>query len=124
MTVKIMIVDDDEALRVTLQEILLDEGRDVISAKDGYQAIELASEGPLALILMDVQMPGINGVDTFLKIKEILPECVVVMMTGYSVESLVQQALSEGALMVLHKPVSIEQILKLLDDVVPQSLGS
>ncbi|NQW24478.1 MAG: response regulator [SAR202 cluster bacterium] len=119
-----MIVDDDAALRVTLQEILLDEGRDVISAKDGYQAIELASDGPLALILMDVQMPGMNGVDTFLKIKEILPECVVVMMTGYSAESLVQQALSEGALTVLHKPVSIEQILKILEDVVPKSSGS
>ena len=120
---RIMVVDDDADLRETLREILSDEGREVISAKDGFQAIEFAQEGPIALILMDIQMPGLNGVDALLKIKEILPECVFVMMTGFSVEDLVQKALSEGALTVLSKPVSLGRIFEIMEQVVPESVS-
>ena len=124
MTSKIMVVDDDTDIRSTLEEILMDEGREVVSAEDGFQAIEMASDSRIALIFMDIQMPGMNGVDAFLTIKEKLPDCVVVMMTGYAVEELVQKALSEGAKMVLSKPVSIEQILEITDEVVPESIVS
>ena len=123
MTSRIMVVDDDVDLRTTLQEILADEGRDVVSAEDGIQAVQMASEGPFALIFMDIQMPGMNGVDAFLAIKELRPDCKVVLMTGYSVESLVRTALSEGAINVLGKPVSIEQILEITDEVVPDTIA-
>ena len=124
MAGRIMVVDDDTALRVTLQEILMDEGRDVVSAEDGFQAIQIASESRIALIFMDIQMPGMNGVDAFLAIKEIHPDCIVVMMTGYSVEDLTKKALAEGAMTVLSKPVSIEQILEITNEVVPVSIAS
>lgn len=124
MTGRIMVVDDDVDLRVTLQEILMDEGQDVISAEDGFEAVKKASESRIALIFMDIQMPGMNGVDAFLAIKEILPDCVVVMMTGYAVEDLIQKALSEGAKTVLSKPVSIQQILEIIDEVVPETIVS
>ena len=123
MTSRIMVVDDDVDLRTTLQEILADEGRDVVSAEDGIQAVQMASEGPFALIFMDIQMPGMNGVDAFLVIKDLRPDCKVVLMTGYSVESLVRTALSEGAINVLGKPVSIEQILEITDEVVPDTIA-
>ena len=121
---KIMVVDDDSALRMTLQEILMEEGRDVISAEDGFQAVKMASECRISLIFMDIQMPGMNGVDAFLKIKDILPDCVVVMMTGFSVETLVQKALAEGAMTVLHKPIDIDQLLKIMEQVVPETIQS
>ena len=121
---RIMVVDDDTALRSTLQEILLDEGRDVIAAADGFEAIELAREGSIDLIFMDIRMPGMDGVEAFLKIKRILPECIVVMMTGYAVESLVEKALSEGARTCLSKPVSIEELLEIVDEVVPELIAS
>ena len=124
MTSRIMVVDDDAALRFTLKEILEEEGRDVISAKDGYQAVQRATNFPISLIFMDIQMPGMNGVETFLEIKEIQPECVVVMMTGFSVEGLVKKALKEGAYTVLHKPIAIEQVLEILEQVVPESIPS
>ena len=116
---KIMIVDDDQGLRETIQEILEDEGRNVISAEDGYEAIKIASEGPIKLILMDVAMPGINGVDAFLEIKKILPECPVVIMTGHALESLLEIALAEGVKAVLNKPVPIEQLLGIVEEFVP-----
>lgn len=124
MTNTIMVVDDDTALRSTLQEILMDEGLDVISAEDGFQAIQMASECQIALILMDIRMPGMNGVEAFLKIKEILPDCTVVMMTGYAVEALIQKALSEGAKTCLSKPVSIEQLLAIVHEVLAEPIVS
>ena len=123
MTSRIMVVDDDMDLRYTLQEILIDEGRDVVSAEDGFEAIKLASENRIALIFMDIQMPGMNGVDAFVAIKEILPDCSVVMMTGYAVEDLIQKAMAEGAKTILSKPVSIEKLWGIIDEVVPDSVS-
>ncbi len=114
MTSKIMVVDDDSDLRNTLQEILLDEGFDVISAEDGSQAIQMALENQVSLIFMDIRMPGINGVETYLEIKKISPESKVVMMTGYSAEALVDLALEEGVFAVLYKPLPVEQVLNIL----------
>ena len=102
-----------------LQEILEDEGLDVISAEDGFEAIKMASENQIDLILMDVFMPGMDGVEALPKIKEILPDCTVVMMTGYALEDLIQNALFEGAKACLIKPVSIQEILKIVGEVVP-----
>lgn len=119
MARKIMVVDDDTDLRTTLQDILTRKGWEVVSAKDGFQAIELASEGDIDLIFMDIRMPGMDGVEAFLKIKQILPDCIVVMMTGNAVESLIEQALSEGAKTCLSKPVSIEEILEIVEETMP-----
>ena len=77
------------------------------------------SVSQIALILMDIRMPGMDGVEAFLKIKEILPDCTVVMMTGQAVESRIQVALAEGAKTCLTKPISIEQVLEIVDEVVP-----
>ena len=94
---KIMVVDDDPGMRLTLVGIIEDEGYEVFGAEDGYRAIELAEETSFALIFMDIRMPGLNGVETYREIKKINPRSVVVMLTGFSVESLVKEALKEGA---------------------------
>ena len=73
MTREIMVVDDDIDLRTTLQDILIGKGREVVSAKNGFQAIEFASEGNIDLIFMNIRMPGMDVVEAFLKINEILP---------------------------------------------------
>ena len=120
----ILVVDDDMALRETLQEILADEGRTVVTAEDGFDAIEQVNYAPFSLIFMDIQMPGINGVETFLRIKLIQPEAVVVMMTGFAVEDLIKQATAEGAYTVLHKPLSVEQLLEIVEQVIPMTISS
>ena len=119
-----MVVEDDSALRMTFQELLIDEGWDVVSAEDGYQAINLASDGQIALVLMDIMMPGMNGVEAFMAIKKILPDCVVVMMTGFAEVHLLKKALSEGAMTILRKPVEIENLLGLIDTAIPESVSS
>ena len=115
---KIMVVDDEQGMVATLVGILEDEGYDVIGVDDGNQAIALAKESPFALIFMDVKMPGINGVETFREIKKISPDSVVVMMTGFSVEELVKDALEEGAYSVIYKPFEVGQILDIVQFVL------
>lgn len=119
---KIMVVDDDPHLRTTLSEILCLEGYDVITAEDGQHAVDLASGGPIDLAFMDIQMPGLNGVDAFLHLKRVQPDCIVVMMTAFSVEHLVNTALSEGAYTVLYKPLAVEKVLELLEKAVSESI--
>jgi len=64
---------------------------------------------------MDIKMPGINGVQTFREIKRIDPKATVIMMTGYSVENLLTEALEEGAYAVVHKPFDIDLIVALIE---------
>ncbi len=115
----VLIVDDDKGIRFTLEGIIDDEGYMVRGAEDGYQAIELVKEIDFQWIFMDIRMPGLNGVETYLEIKKISPNSRVVMMTGFSVEELVTQALEEGVFAVLYKPLPVEQVLDILKSSVP-----
>ena len=115
---KVMVVDDDSGMRLTLEGIIEDEGYAVVGASDGYQAIELARETSFALIFMDMKMPGINGVDAYRKIKKLNPGSVVFMMTGFAAEELVKDALQEGASAVIYKPFDVEQILDIVRSVL------
>ncbi len=111
---RVLIVDDDHGIRFTLEGIIEDEGYSVRGARDGYEAIELFKETDFHWVFMDIRMPGLNGLETYLEIKKISPESKVVMMTGFSVEALVKEALEEGVYAVFHKPLPVEQVLKLL----------
>ena len=119
---KIMVVDDDPGMRLTLEGIIEDEGYDVVGAEDGYRAIELAKQSNFALILMDIKMPGINGLEAYREIKRVSPNSVVVMITGFSVEDLVKEALEEGAYAVIYKPFEMEQILDIVNHVLKTTL--
>lgn len=115
---KIMVVDDDQAMLLSVVDILEFDDFDVCGVSDGHQAIEKASSEHFNLILMDVNMPGIDGVEAFRQIRQKSPGTMVVMMTGFSVEDLVQQALDEGAYTVLYKPLEPSEILSIVRSVV------
>lgn len=70
MTFKILLVDDNEAYTDSIMDILEDEGYTVQTANSGEQACELTQKAQFDLILMDIKMPGMNGVETFLKMKQ------------------------------------------------------
>lgn len=118
---RIMVVDDDPAMLLSICDILEFEDYDVEAVKDGFEALEKASAERFDLVLMDINMPGMNGVDAFRKIRLISPTTVVVMMTGFSVEDLVEQALNEGAYTVLYKPLDIKNVLATVHTVVDAS---
>jgi DNA-binding NtrC family response regulator len=115
--IKVLVVDDQRSIRLTLSAILESHGCDVTEVEDGYRAIDAAAEVSFDLVLMDIKMPGINGVQTFREIKKTSPGTLVVMMTGYAVQDLVDTALEEGALSVIYKPFEMEAVFKLVDSI-------
>jgi len=116
----ILVVDDLRNIRLTLGGILEDRGYNVVTAEDGYQAIELIRETHFDVILMDIKMPGINGVDTYMEVKKIDPKAVVIMMTAYSVEDLLKRAVSEGVYTCIYKPFDIEKVIALVEDAIKE----
>jgi len=114
----ILVVDDLRSIRVTLGGILEDKGHNVVTVEDGYQAIEAVKKSHFDVIFMDIKMPGINGVQTYREVKKIDPRAAVIMMTAYSVEDLVKEALEEGAYTIVYKPFDIDKIISLIDELL------
>ena len=119
----ILIVDDNVSLCKTLTYILMRKGHTVTTAKDGLEAIEKVKESPFDIIFMDIKMPLMNGVETYKRIKKIRPTSVVIMMTAYSVDELIQEALKEGAYGILYKPFNIEKVLTIIKTAVEIKKG-
>jgi DNA-binding NtrC family response regulator len=118
---KILIVDDEKDLAYVLSDILKLEGYETTSVLDGYRAIEEIKKTHYDLILMDIRLPGINGVETFIQIKKIDPEERVVMMTGYAVEDLIKKAFREGAYACIHKPFDLQKVIGLIQKVISEN---
>ena len=122
MKTNILVVDDLKSSRLTLGGILEDEGHNVVLVENGYQAIEAAKQVPFDLVFMDIKMPGINGVQTFHEVKKINPQAAVIMMTAYSVEGLVREALEEGAYAVVYKPFDMEHVVSIIESALHRTL--
>jgi CheY-like chemotaxis protein len=111
---QILVVDDDKDNANSLAEIFEMEGHIVTTANSGKEAIMAYERKNFDIAFMDIAMPEKNGVESFFEIRKLKPLAQVYMMTGYSVEELVQRAIDNGALGVLHKPVDIARVLSLL----------
>jgi two-component system response regulator HydG len=120
----ILIVDDNVSLCRTMAFVLGRQGYAVNTAKDGLEAIERVKERPFDMILMDIKMPLMDGVETYRRIKKIRPEAVVMMMTAYAVEDLVQQALEEGAYGIVYKPLDIEKVVAIIEEAAEAKEGA
>jgi len=116
-TVLILVVDDRLEDRETFKDILVSKGYKVTTARDGYEAIELVKKGSFDIIFIDVKMPGIDGVKTFEEVHKIRPDIPVIMVTGYSVEELVKDAIDKGAYACIYKPLDMDKVLKIVEGV-------
>lgn len=112
---RLLIVDDDPSMLHTTALVLEGLGYAVDVAKDGPTAIEKARQAAFDVILMDIKMPLMDGVQTYKQIKAIHPEAAVIMMTAYAVEDLVAEALQEGACGVIYKPLDFERTVGLIE---------
>ena len=101
---KLLIVDDEEGLRSLLSQVLTKAGFQVTAAADGEEAWEIFQEDPVPLVIADIVMPGMNGIELLLKIKEGHPETQVIIMTSFASFETVTQALRYGAYDYLIKP--------------------
>lgn len=116
----VLIVDDDIDHAESLADVIEMRGHTAQLAHSGEEALGYFRAADFDFVLLDVKLPGINGVETFLEMKKIRPAAQVMMMTGYSVEQLVTQAIEGGALGVLNKPFAATHVLELLSSVKPR----
>ncbi len=101
---KLMVVDDEESIRDILADILFDEGYDVLEAEDGQVAMKLFEEHDIALVLSDIRMPGMSGLELLEKVKELSPETQVIIMTSHASFDTALAAMRNGAYDYLVKP--------------------
>ena len=86
--------------------------------EDGFLEIEAFRQERFDLVFLDVKMPQMNGLETFRELKKIDPQAQYVMMTGYAVDELLEQAEQEGAAHSIRKPFDIDQITSLIEGYV------
>jgi two-component system response regulator HydG len=115
MTKRIFVIDDDKEHAESLADILEMRGYEVDVAHSGEAALARARETGFDIALMDVKLPGINGVETYREFRRLHPQARVMMMTGFSVGALVAEAIDQGALGVLHKPFSPQALLEFVE---------
>jgi DNA-binding NtrC family response regulator len=115
MQTRILVVDDEPGVRETLiANLELDERFEVVGAESGERALLLVDTERFDVVLSDVRMPGMNGVDLFRAIVKRRPGMPVVLMTAFALEDLVQDAVREGVFTVLSKPSNVDAVTKTL----------
>jgi excisionase family DNA binding protein len=114
----ILVVDDEEALRELMTTALQTKQRDVLTAGSGEEALEIVKRQDVDLVLLDLSMPGLNGVQTFRELHGLRPGLPVVIVTGYPDSELMAQALEIGPFTMISKPVDLHQIQKTVDRIV------
>jgi DNA-binding NtrC family response regulator len=108
---RILVVDDEQSLLMTLVANLELEGFEVVSAPNGAEALELFEQQSFDLVLTDIRMPGMNGVQLFRTLRARRSDLPVILMTAFALEGLVQEAVREGAFTVLPKPFEIDHVV-------------
>jgi len=114
----ILIVDDEKSIRESLTGILQDEGFTPTSVDNGEKAIEKISEDKPDLILLDIWMPGMDGLETLTKIRDIYPDQLVVMMSGHGTIETAVRSTKLGAYDFIEKPLSLEKVLLCIQNAV------
>ncbi len=108
---KILVIDDQEPIRKALMDILVYEKHEVIEAKSGFEAIELINKGNFEVILCDIKMPQMDGIEVLEKIMEVNPDLPVIMITGHGSVDTAVEALKKGAYDFIQKPVDMNRLI-------------
>jgi len=111
----VMIVDDEEGIRETLSGILEDEGYESISASSGEEAVKKIKEIVPDVVLLDVWLTGMDGMQTLQEIKALHPDIPVIIISGHANIEIAVKATKMGAYDLLEKPLSIEKVLLTVD---------
>jgi len=108
---KMMLVDDEERFLSTTRKLLEKKDFDVLTATSGADALELLRTNRMHVVILDVKMPGMDGVATLREIKRRFPMVEVIMLTGHATVDSAVEGMKAGAVDYLMKPADIEEII-------------
>jgi CheY-like chemotaxis protein len=114
--VRIIVIDDEAVIAETVVEILNDEGFEATAVGNGASAVEVARTLQPDIVLSDVIMPGLNGIETGIKIREIVPDCKIILFSGQAATvDLLEKAREQGHhFEILAKPIRPEQLISVI----------
>ena len=115
---RILVVDDETAMRQSLKDWLMEDDYEVDLAASGEDAISMARDRSWDIILLDLKMPGMDGLETMIRLKKMIPETEILMMTAYGSIDTAVQAMKEGAFDYLVKPFDPDEIDMLIKKIV------
>ncbi|MEE9497151.1 MAG: response regulator, partial [Desulfobacterales bacterium] len=107
----ILIVDDEISILQSLGGLLSDEGFEVLTASNGYEALKVIDKESPDLVLLDIWMPGMDGIDTLQEIKKSNPFIQVIIITGHGTIETAVKATKLGAYDLIEKPLSIDKVI-------------
>jgi len=116
----ILIVDDELSVRQSLKHWFLEDGFDVETAEDGQDALEKMNSGPYDIILVDIKMPGMDGITLQKRIKEIDKDVIVIIITAYASVDTAVDALKHGAFDYVTKPIDPDDLSHLIRNALKQ----
>ncbi|MEK4538956.1 MULTISPECIES: response regulator [Peribacillus] len=119
MSGKILIVDDQFGIRILLNEVLHKEGYDTFQAANGIQALEVLNNHSPDLVLLDMKIPGMDGIEILKRMKVVDPDIRVIIMTAYGELDMIQEAKDLGAMTHFAKPFDIDDIRKAVREHLP-----
>jgi two-component system, NtrC family, response regulator HydG len=119
---RILIVDDEPDTCANLSDILTDLGYEVDTAHDGFAALELIKKNAYDIALLDLRMPGMDGLELYQRIREISAGTVAIVVTAYATSDTAKSVLSAGAWKIVSKPVNIGSLLKLVSQALEAPL--
>ncbi|HBN26181.1 MAG TPA: two-component system response regulator [Desulfobacteraceae bacterium] len=109
---KIMLVDDEERFLLTTKKLLSKKGYEVFTASSGAEALDNLKKQNIHVVILDVKMPGMDGMETLKEIKKHFPLVEVIMLTGHATVESAVDGLQSGATDYLMKPANIEELVE------------
>lgn len=107
---KLLIVDDQFGIRILLNEVFQKEGYKIFQASNGKQALDIVKMRRPDLVLLDIKIPGIDGIEILKRMKKIVPDIKVIVMTAYGELNMIEEAMELGAITYFAKPFDIEEM--------------
>ena len=123
MAKKILVIDDEELIIKTLSKLLEKNGYEVFIAKNGEDAVVMTEEEKFDLLIVDIRMPGLNGVETIERIYKMLntrkqAKMPVIFISGYADEQIEKQIKKIAPVAYVHKPFDIESIIETIKKII------
>ena len=115
-TMKLMLVDDEERFLSTTKKLLEKAGLEVVTATSGSEALDRLREHDVHVVILDVKMPGMDGIETLRAIKREHPMVEVIMLTGHGTVESAVEGLKSGAIDFLTKPADIKDLIDKAED--------
>ena len=115
---RILIVDDEAIMRDSLNDWLMEDGYEPVAVEDGQKAIEIVRSQPFNVVLCDLKMPGMDGIETMQKIKEINKDLPVIIITAYATVNTAVESMKQGAYDYIVKPFDPEEVSHLIRKII------